>query len=155
MLSDVASQSGDPLANAGALLGLSDSVYFGRFTRHDQEGAEIALAEIRPTTESVTHGALASRDANEEEPPQVAQTRAATSLASALQNTAQAPVQIVRPRVKVDIPTYTGYHDCKSANEYLDRLLHNQHAMELSVAKLLERVVPVSLTEQAHGARWY
>lgn len=176
MLSDVASQSGDPLANAGVLLGLSDSVELGRFTRDDQEGAETALAESRPTTESGPHGAPASRDANREAPPQVT-TRASTigessgnslpssevllqnalsvmqSLASALQNTAQAPVQNVRPRVKVDVPTYTGYHDCKSANEYLDRLLHYQQATGLSDAELLERVVPVSLTEQA--ARWF
>lgn len=51
------------------------------------------------------------------------------SLASTLQKTAQAPVQTVQPRGKVDIITYTGYHDCKSANKYLDRLLHYQQAM--------------------------
>lgn len=50
MLSDVASQSGDLLANVGALLGLSDSIDFGRFKRDNKEGAETALAEIRPTT---------------------------------------------------------------------------------------------------------
>ncbi|KAH8009045.1 hypothetical protein HPB51_009585 [Rhipicephalus microplus] len=177
MLSDVASQSGDPLANAGALLGLSDSVDFGRFTHDDQEGEGTALAEIRPTTEGVTHGAPASRHANREAPPQVAPTRAATvgesagnslrtselllqnalsvmqSLASALQNTEQAPVQTVRPRVKVDMATNTGYHDCKSVNEYLDRSLHYRQATGLSDAKLLRRMVPVSLTEQV--SRWF
>ncbi|KAH8033707.1 hypothetical protein HPB51_015543 [Rhipicephalus microplus] len=170
MLSDVASQSGDPLANAGGLLGLSDSVDFGRFTWDDEEGAETALAEIKPTTKSVTHGAPTSRDANRNVLSQVAPTRTATvgksvgsslpssevllqnalsvlqSLASALQSTAQAPVQTVRPCVKVDIPTYSGYHDCKSANEYLDRFLHYQQATGLTDAELLERVVPVSLT---------
>ncbi|KAH8019016.1 hypothetical protein HPB51_015642 [Rhipicephalus microplus] len=132
------------LAKAGALLGLSDSVDFGRFTRDDQEGAEIALTQIGPTTESATPGALSPHDADREVPPEVAPTHTATvgesagnslpsseillqnalsvmqSLASALQNTAHAPVQTVRPRAKVDIPTYMGYHDCHSANEYLD-----------------------------------
>ncbi|KAH8022716.1 hypothetical protein HPB51_001979 [Rhipicephalus microplus] len=73
MLSDVASQSGDPLANVG-----SNSVDFGRFTRYDKEGVETKLAEIRLTTKSVTHNAPASRDANREAPPHVALTRAAT-----------------------------------------------------------------------------
>ncbi|KAH7985668.1 hypothetical protein HPB51_026776 [Rhipicephalus microplus] len=75
------------------------------------------------------------------------------SLASAQQNTAQAPVQTVRPCVKVDMPTYKGCHDYMSANEYLDRLLHYQQATGLSDAEFLERVVPMSLTEQA--AQWY
>ncbi|KAH8038465.1 hypothetical protein HPB51_001638 [Rhipicephalus microplus] len=148
VLFDVAWQSGDPLANVVALLGLSDNIDFGRFTRDDQEGAETAFAEIRPTTESVTHCAPTSRDVNREAPPQAVPTCAATvgesagnslpssevllqstlslmqSLASALPNTVQAPVQTVRPHVKVDINTCTGYHVCKSANEYLDQMLY-------------------------------
>lgn len=70
-------------------------------------------------------------------------------LVSALQNTAQAPVQTLRPCVKVDIPTYMGYHDCKTANEYLDWLFHYQQATGLSDAELFERIVLMSLTEQA------
>ncbi|KAH8019710.1 hypothetical protein HPB51_021032 [Rhipicephalus microplus] len=124
-------------------------------------------------TESATPGASSPRDANREAPPQVARTCAATvakssgsnlpssevllqnalsvmqSLATALQNTAQAPVQNVHPRVKVDMPTYTGYHYCKSSNEYLNRLLHYQQATGLSHAELFKRVVPVSLRDQA------
>ncbi|KAH8024592.1 hypothetical protein HPB51_025627 [Rhipicephalus microplus] len=75
------------------------------------------------------------------------------SLANTLQNKAQALVQTVRPCVKADIPTYMGYHDCKSANEYLDRLPHYQQTTALSDAKLFERMVPMLLTEQA--ARWF
>ncbi|KAH8021966.1 hypothetical protein HPB51_019610 [Rhipicephalus microplus] len=71
---------------------------------------------------------------------------------SALQNTVQAPVQNVRPRVKADMLTYSGYDDCKST-EYLDRLLHYQQTTGLSDTELLEQVAPVSLTEQA--ARWF
>ncbi|KAH6921288.1 hypothetical protein HPB50_027732 [Hyalomma asiaticum] len=75
------------------------------------------------------------------------------SLAGALQNNAQAAPQSARPRVKLDMPSYSGYHDSKSANEYLDRLVHYQQATGLTDAELLARVVPVSLTEQA--ARWF
>lgn len=177
MLSDVASQNVDPMANAGALFGLSDSVNFGCFTRDNQGVAATALGEIRPTTESATPGTPSPRDANSEMPPHVASAQAADvvassgnsvpssevllqnalsvmqSLASALQNTAQPPSQSAGPRVKVDMPTYSGYHDCRSANEYLDRLLYYQQAMGLPDAELLARVVPVSLTEQA--ARWF
>ncbi|KAH6935357.1 hypothetical protein HPB50_005342 [Hyalomma asiaticum] len=75
------------------------------------------------------------------------------NLAGALQNNAQAAPQSARPRVKLDMPSYSGYHDSKSANEYLNRLLHYQQATGLTDAELLARAVPVSLTEQA--ARWF
>ncbi|KAH8040898.1 hypothetical protein HPB51_013068 [Rhipicephalus microplus] len=71
----------------GALLGLSDSVAFGCFMQDDQDGAETALAEIRPTTENLMRGAPALRDVNREAPPQVAPICAATvgeSVASSL-----------------------------------------------------------------------
>ncbi|KAH6947444.1 hypothetical protein HPB50_019033 [Hyalomma asiaticum] len=68
------------------------------------------------------------------------------SLAGALQNNAQAAPHSARPRVKLDMPSYSGYHDSKSANEYLDRLLYYQQATGLSDAELLARVVPVLLT---------
>ncbi|KAH6933434.1 hypothetical protein HPB50_014812 [Hyalomma asiaticum] len=61
------------------------------------------------------------------------------SLAGALQNNAQAAPQSARPCVKVDMPTYSGYHDSKSANEYLDRLLYYQQATGLTDAELLTR----------------
>ncbi|KAH6921289.1 hypothetical protein HPB50_027733 [Hyalomma asiaticum] len=61
------------------------------------------------------------------------------SLAGALQNNAQAAPQSARPRVKLDMPSYSGYHDSKSANEYLDRLVHYQQATGLTDAELLAR----------------
>ncbi|KAH8039540.1 hypothetical protein HPB51_007442 [Rhipicephalus microplus] len=74
-------------------------------------------------------------------------------LANALQKITQAPVQTAGPLVKVGIPTYTGYLDCKSANEYLDRLLHYEEAKGLSDTELLDRMLAASLTKQA--ARWF
>lgn len=75
------------------------------------------------------------------------------SMAVVMQTTLQAPARAERPRVKVDVPTYTGYHDRVSANEYLDRLQQYQQAMGLGDAEILERIVPVSLTDKA--ARWF
>ncbi|KAH6919548.1 hypothetical protein HPB50_029464 [Hyalomma asiaticum] len=64
----------------------------------------------------------------------------------------EAAPQRARPRVKVDMPIYSGYQDSKSTNEYLDRLLYYQQATGLSDAELIAHMVPVSLTEQA--AQW-
>lgn len=91
----------------------------------------------RPTSEALLQDAM----------------RLMQNMASAMQTTLQAPARAERPRVKVDIPTYTGYHDRVSANEYLDRLQHYQRATGLGDAEILERIIPVSLTDKA--ARWF
>ncbi|KAH6933340.1 hypothetical protein HPB50_014354 [Hyalomma asiaticum] len=59
----------------------------------------------------------------------------------------------VKSIVRMDLPTYSGYHDLVSANEYLDRMLTYQQATGLSDSEMLERLGPVSLTDQA--ARWF
>ncbi|KAH6944196.1 hypothetical protein HPB50_002263 [Hyalomma asiaticum] len=172
MLSDVAVQNQEPIANAETMFGLSDSVNFGSSMRNSQDAAATAWAGIRPDTACTTPRNPSPRDTNETRRPQDGSAFAADvaestgnsvppnevllqnallvmqSLAGALQN-AQAAPQSVRPRVKLDMPSYSGYHDSKSANEYLDRLLHYQQATGLTDAELLARVVPVSLTEQA------
>lgn len=51
------------------------------------------------------------------------------------------------------MPTYGGYYDRKSANEYLNRLMHNQQATRLSNTELLARVIPDSQTEQVAVAQ--
>ncbi|XP_077560789.1 uncharacterized protein LOC144175606 [Haemaphysalis longicornis] len=92
----------------------------------------------RPTSEALLQDAM----------------RLIQSMAVVMQTTLQAPpARAERPRVKVDVPTYTGYHDRVSANEYLDRLQQYQQAMGLGDAEILERIVPVSLTDKA--ARWF
>lgn len=75
------------------------------------------------------------------------------SLSGVVQNTLLTSAAAARPRVRVDLPTYSGYHDSVSANEYLDRMLTYQQATGLSDGEMLERVVPVSLTD--HAARWF
>lgn len=71
------------------------------------------------------------------------------NLAGIVQNSLQNPAQADKPRVKVDMPKYSGCHDNVSANDYLDRLKHYQQAMRLTVAEILDRKVPISLTDQA------
>lgn len=68
------------------------------------------------------------------------------TLTGVVQNTLLRPSTAARPSVKVDLPTYSGYHDTVSANDYLDRMLTYQQATGLSDGEMLERVVPVSLT---------
>ncbi|KAH6945116.1 hypothetical protein HPB50_007289 [Hyalomma asiaticum] len=177
MLSDVAAQNQEPIANAETMFGLSDSVNFGSSMRNSQDAAATAWAGIRPDTACTTPRNPSPRDTNETRWPHDVSALAADvaestgnsvpsnevllqntflvmqSLAGALQNSVQAAPQSARPRVKLDMPSYSGYHDSKSANEYLDRLLHYQQATGLTDAELLTRVVPVSLTEQA--ARWF
>ncbi|KAH6925524.1 hypothetical protein HPB50_006527 [Hyalomma asiaticum] len=177
MLSDVAVQNQEPIANAETVFGLSDSANFGSSMRNSQDAAATAWAGIRPDTACTTPRNPSPRDTNETRRPQDVSALAADvaestgnsvpsnevllqnallvmqSLAGALQYSAQAAPQSARPRVKLDMPSYSGYHDSKSANEYLDRLLHYQQATGLTDAELLARVVPVSLTEQA--ARWF
>ncbi|XP_072145668.1 uncharacterized protein [Dermacentor andersoni] len=74
-------------------------------------------------------------------------------LTGAVQNTLLTSAAAARPRVRVDLPTYSGYHDSVSVNEYLDRVLTYQRATGLSDGEILERIVPVSLTD--HAARWF
>nr|XP_050024079.1 uncharacterized protein LOC126518279 [Dermacentor andersoni] len=75
-------------------------------------------------------------------------------LTGAVQNTLlTSAAAAARLRVRVDLPTYSGYHDSVSVNEYLDRVLTYQRATGLSDGEILERVVPVSLTD--HAARWF
>lgn len=75
------------------------------------------------------------------------------SLTGVVQNTLQTSASAARPRLRVEIPSYSGYHDRVSANEYLDRMLTYQQATGLTDGEILARVVPVSLTDQA--ARWF
>ncbi|XP_077511929.1 uncharacterized protein LOC144122353 [Amblyomma americanum] len=75
------------------------------------------------------------------------------SLTGIVQNNLQTPAAVARPRLHVDLPSYGGYHDLVSANEYLDRMLNYQQATGLTDGEVLARIVPVSLTDQA--ARWF
>ncbi|XP_077524728.1 uncharacterized protein LOC144136105 [Amblyomma americanum] len=79
--------------------------------------------------------------------------RLTESLTGIVQNNLQTPAAVARPRLRVDLPSYGGYHDPVSANEYLDRMLNYQQATGLTDGEVLVRVVPVSLTDQA--ARWF
>ncbi|KAH6919465.1 hypothetical protein HPB50_029547 [Hyalomma asiaticum] len=112
------------------MFGLSDSVNFGSSMRNSQDAAVTAWAGIRPDTACTTPRNPSPRDTNETRRPQDGSAFAADvaestgnsvppseSLAGALQNNAQAAPQSARPRVKLDMPSYSGYHDSKSANE--------------------------------------
>ncbi|XP_077517872.1 uncharacterized protein LOC144128380 [Amblyomma americanum] len=81
------------------------------------------------------------------------QVDAARTLTGIVQNNLLTPAPVARPRLRVDLPSYGGYHDHVSANEYLDRMLNYQQATGLTDDEVLARVVPVSLTDQA--ARWF
>lgn len=178
MLSDVAADNQRPSANAAAASEQTGSFDFECFTRNSRDRGNATLAGFRPESRPNTPNTSPLRPADSEPPmPLNSSTQAADasepsggsipsseimlqnalqvmqSLAGALQNTMRAPSQSERPRIKVDMPTYSGYHDRTSANEYLDRLQYYQQATGLSDAELLARVVPASLTEQA--ARWF
>ncbi|KAH6924642.1 hypothetical protein HPB50_020875 [Hyalomma asiaticum] len=117
MLSDVAVQNQEPIANAETMFGLSDSVNFGSSMRNSQDAAATAWAGIRPDTACTTPRNPSPRDTNETRRPQDVSALAADvaestgnsvpsnevllqnaflvmqSLAGALQNNAQAAPQ--------------------------------------------------------------
>lgn len=102
-----------------------------------------------------THSAPAPDLTGQSESPQVLlrdAMRMIECLTGVVQNTLTSS-SAAKPIVRMDLPTYSGYHDLVSANEYLDRMLTYQQATGLSDGEMLERVVPVSLTDQA--ARWF
>ncbi|KAH6938357.1 hypothetical protein HPB50_008863 [Hyalomma asiaticum] len=102
-----------------------------------------------------THSAAAPDLTGQSESPQVLlrdAMRMIECLTGVVQNTLTSG-SAAKSIVRMDLPTYSGYHDLVSANEYLDRMLTYQQATGLSDGEMLERVVPVSLTDQA--ARWF
>ncbi|XP_077511855.1 uncharacterized protein LOC144122158 [Amblyomma americanum] len=165
--------------NQGSLLDVPlvgfEFVNLGRSTRNSRGTSPDALVGLRPGIGGSTSGASPLRGVNNEAPrphhstpsaaapnsggvsPQSSEVllqnamQVMQSLAGILQSNLQAPAQ--SPRVRTDLPTYTGYHDSTGANEYLDRVLHYQQVTGIADAKMLTHVVPVSLTEQA--TRWY
>ncbi|KAH6926493.1 hypothetical protein HPB50_018874 [Hyalomma asiaticum] len=117
MLSDVAVQNQEPIANAETMFGLSDSVNLGSSMRNSQDAAATAWAGIRPDTACTTPRNPSPRDTNETRRPHDVSALAADvaestgnsvpsnevllqnallvmqSLAGALQNNAQAAPQ--------------------------------------------------------------
>ncbi|KAG0442974.1 hypothetical protein HPB47_015423, partial [Ixodes persulcatus] len=77
--------------------------------------------------------------------------RVIESLTGALQ-TAVRPPPPTRPPVRIPIPTYRGYGDRVSATDFLENLKKYQQAMGMSDHEILERILPISLVDQA--ARW-
>ncbi|KAH6948107.1 hypothetical protein HPB50_023045 [Hyalomma asiaticum] len=69
MLSDVAVQNQEPIANAETMFGLSDSVNFGSSMRNCQDAAATAWAGIRPDTACTTPRNPSPRDTNETRRP--------------------------------------------------------------------------------------
>ncbi|CAN7952207.1 unnamed protein product, partial [Ixodes pacificus] len=78
--------------------------------------------------------------------------RVIESLTGALQ-TATRPPPPTRPPVRIPIPTYRGYGDRVSATDFLEDLKSYQQAMGMSDNEILERILPISLVDQA--ARWF
>lgn len=126
----------DAAANVLAGNGLSPEASQRRFST-PPPASTVPVGASQPTTEALLQDAM----------------RLVENMASVVMNSLQSPAQAGKPRVKVDIPKYSGYHDRASANDYLDQLQHYQQATGLTEAELLSRIVPVSLTDQA--ARWF
>lgn len=78
--------------------------------------------------------------------------RVIESLTGALQTTALAP-QAHRPPVRIPVPTYRGYADRASATDFLEELRKYQRAMGMTDREILERILPISLVDEA--ARWF
>ncbi|KAH6940246.1 hypothetical protein HPB50_026442 [Hyalomma asiaticum] len=98
-----------------------------------------------------THSAAAPDLTGQSESPQVLlrdAMRMIECLTGVVQNTLTSS-SAAKSMIRMDLPTYSGYPDLVSANEYLDRMLTYQQATGLSDGEMLERVVPVSLTDQA------
>ncbi|KAH6927232.1 hypothetical protein HPB50_001108 [Hyalomma asiaticum] len=102
----------------------------GNLICFDEAGA---THEARPSAHSVFEG---MRHISRSPLPEFAESREALRSAA-------------KRMVRMDLPTYSGYHDLVSANEYFDRMLTYQQAAGLSDGEVLERVVPVSLTDEA------
>ncbi|XP_075542412.1 uncharacterized protein LOC142576232 [Dermacentor variabilis] len=74
------------------------------------------------------------------------------SLSGAVKALSAVP-KCAHPAVRLAVPTYSGYGDLLSARDYCDSLVRYQMANRLEDQEVLERVVPVALTDTA--ARWY
>lgn len=77
-------------------------------------------------------------------------TRQLGSVAGA--NQAAAPAAVSRPRINVEVPSFSGYTDAKSVHEFLQQLRDYQTALGTPDDELLGHVLPVALVESA--ARW-
>lgn len=78
--------------------------------------------------------------------------RVIESLTGALRTTTLAP-QVHRPPVRIPVPTYRGYADRASATDFLEELRKYQRAMGMSDREILDRILPISLVDEA--ARWF
>lgn len=64
-----------------------------------------------------------------------------------------APVTLPRPRLTMDVPTYTGYADEKSVHDFLLCLAAYQTAVGASDDTVIRQILPIALVGDA--ARWW